>query len=204
MTDNTTAQPAVLDVDGGIARLMGNSGIYFKALRRFAAHIDAARAVAAQLAGGDHAEACRAIHTLKGAAGLLGAGEVEAIATRLESALSRGSPVQALLDDLEGALGRLQERIDAALAGPVPDTAGALVPATMPVAIRNVPALLDQLGELLGEGNSKAIDMLEKYAAVLEKALGAAAWEAIIVAARNCHFESALAALQGARPGPLR
>lgn len=204
MPGKAPAQPAVLDVEGGIARLMGNGGIYFKALKRFAAHIDAARAVAGQLAAGDGAGACRAIHTLKGAAGLLGAGEVEAIAARLETALARGSPVRAMLDDLDGALKRLQARIDAALQAPMPEHATAPAMATMPVAIRNVPALLDQVGELLGEGSDKAVDMLEKYAAVLEMALGTAAWKAIIAAARNCNFDSALATLQGARSSALR
>jgi HPt (histidine-containing phosphotransfer) domain-containing protein len=120
MTHGEPANPAVLDVEGGIARLMGNSAIYFKALKRFTAHIEAARAVAAQLAAGDHAGASLTIHTLKGAAALLGAGEVEAIAFEVEAALSRGRTVQALLDNLARALQRVQARNDAVLAMPRP------------------------------------------------------------------------------------
>jgi two-component system sensor histidine kinase/response regulator len=204
MTDTAAVQPAVLDVDGGIARLMGNSGIYFKALKRFAAHIEAARTVAAQLAAGDHAGAYLAIHTLKGAAGLLGAGEVEAIACQVEIALSRGHAVQVLLDDLAGALGRVQTRTDAALAMPMPENTSAPAATATPAVIRNVPALLDRIGALLDEGNGTAIDMLEKYGAVLEKALGAATCETIMAAARDCDFDCALAALQSARSTALR
>jgi len=203
MTGKAVTQPAVLDVDSGIERLMGNSSIYSKALKRFAAHIAAARTVATQLAAGNDAGASLTIHTLKGAAGLLGADEVAAVAFEVETALSRGSPVQPLLDDLEGALQRLQACIDAALAAPMPQHTGAPAATAMPAAIRNVSALLDRVGVLLDEGNSAAIDMLEKYAAVLEKALGAAAWETITTAARNCDFECALAALQGARSTTL-
>ncbi|GGX75285.1 phosphotransfer domain-containing protein [Massilia dura] len=201
MTDGAATEPAVLDVDGGIARLMGNSGIYFKALKRFSAQFQAPRTVAAQLAAGDEAGAYLAIHTLKGAAGLLGAGEVAAIASEVETALSRGDPVQALLDDLEGALQRVQARIDAAMPVPVPENTGvsSTAAAAMPAAIRNIPELLDQVCTLLDEGNATAIDMLEKYATVLEKALGAAAWQAIMAAARDYDFEPALTALQRAR-----
>jgi HPt (histidine-containing phosphotransfer) domain-containing protein len=120
MTVKPVTERTVLDVDSGIERLMGNSGIYCKALKRFTAHIEAARNVAAQLAAGDDAGAYLTIHTLKGAAGLLGAGEVAAVALDVETALSRGGPVQPLLDDLEGALQRVQVCIDAALAAPMP------------------------------------------------------------------------------------
>ncbi|HEX8602466.1 MAG TPA: Hpt domain-containing protein [Pseudoduganella sp.] len=203
MTVKPVTEPTVLDVDSGIERLMGNSSIYSKALKRFTAHIEAARSVAAQLAAGDDAGAYLTIHTLKGAAGLLGAGEVAAVALDVETALSRGGPVQPLLDDLEGALQRVQVCIDAALAAPMPKNTGAPAATAMPAAIRNVPALLDRVGALLDEGNSAALDMLDKYAAVLEKALGAAAWGTITAATRNCDFESALAALQGARSTTL-
>jgi HPt (histidine-containing phosphotransfer) domain-containing protein len=160
MTGKAAAKPAVLDVDDGIARLMGNSGIYFKALKRFTAHIEAARAVAAQLADGDHARAYLTMHTLKGAAGLLGAGEVQAMACQVEAALSSGRAVHPLLNDLDSALQRLQGCIDAALAMPVPENTTAPAAAAIPpaTAIRNVPALLDQVGLLLGESNGAAID----------------------------------------------
>jgi chemotaxis protein histidine kinase CheA len=146
------------------------------------------------------------MHTLKGAAGLLGAGEVQAMACQVEAALSSGRAVHPLLNDLDSALQRLQGCIDAALAMPVPENTTAPAAAAIPpaTAIRNVPALLDQVGLLLGESNGAAIDMLEKYAAVLEKALGAAAWETIMAAAQDCDFACALAALQGARSTALR
>ena len=185
----------VLDIEGGIARLLGNSAIYFSALKRFTVHIGAARAVKAQIAAGDHAAACRTVHTLRGAAGLLGAGEVQAIATEVEKALASSHTVHALLDDLEAALQRVQACIDVT----VPKTAAIPVKPVPAAAMRDVPDLLDRLGALLDEGNGMAIDIVDKYGIVLEKALGAAAWQIILAAARDYDFDRAHAALQDAR-----
>lgn len=185
----------VLDIEGGIARLLGNSAIYFSALKRFTVHMAAARAMKAQLAAGDHAAACRNVHTLRGAAGLLGAGEVQAIAMEVEKALACGHTVHALLDDLEGALQRVQACIDVT----VPKDAAIPVKPVPAAAMRDVPELLDRLGALLDEGNGMAIDILDKYGIVLEKALGAAAWQTILAAARDYDFDRAHTVLQGAR-----
>lgn len=193
----------VLDVERGIARLMGNSGIYFSALKRFAMHIEAARTVTAQLAEGDHAGACRVIHTLKGAAGLLCAGEVHAVAGKLETALAHGDAAHGLLDELEVALRRVQACIAASLAVAVPEETAA-PPSPVPrETMRNVPELLDRLDALLDEGNSAALDMLDKYKTVLEKALDTAAWETIMAAAQDYDFERALVALRTARPAGI-
>lgn len=192
----------VLDVERGIERLMGNGGIYFNALKRFATHIAAARAVSSQLATGDHAGACRTIHTLKGAAGLLCADEVHVIAGRLEAALVHGHAIDGLLEELEMALQRVQARIAAAVAAADAVAKDAVAP-SLPVppqeTMRNVLELLDRLAALFDEDNSAALDMLDKYGTVLEKALGAACWEAITAAVQDCDFERAFIALQAAR-----
>jgi two-component system sensor histidine kinase/response regulator len=189
----------VLDVEGGFARLLGKCAIYYSALKLFATHIQAARAVAAQLAAGDHAGAYLAIHTLKGAAGLLGAGEVQAIATAVETALARGHAVDALLDDLAAALQRVQALIEVA----APKDAAAPAAPVPAEAMRNVPALLDRLAAVLDEGDGTAIDMLDKYGLVLEKALGTAAWETVMAAARDYDFERAFVALRDARSAAM-
>lgn len=189
----------VLDIERGIARLMGNSAIYFSALKRFATHIDAARAVRAQLAAGDHAGAGRTLHTLKGAAGLLCANEVQAIAGELETVLEHGHAAHEVLEKLDVALQRLQASIAAAV--PM-DTVAPLSLVPRPT-MRNVPELLDRLGELLDDGNSAAFDMLDKYGVVLEKALDTAAWRTIMAAAREDDFERAFIALQVARTAAM-
>lgn len=193
-------QLPVLDVEQGIARLMGNRKIYFSALNRFNVHVEAARTVAAQWAAGDRAGASRTIHTLKGAAGLLCAGEVQAIAGDLEAALAHEGAVDELLEELAAALQRLQARIDAA----VPDAGEACAPFVPPPVIGNVQELLDRLDALLDEGNALAIDLLDQYGVVLERALNAAAWETIVAAVRDYDFDRALLALQDARSTAAR
>jgi len=188
----TNPASAVLDIEQGVARLMGNSRIYFNALKRFASQADAARGVAAQLAAGDHAGAHLTVHTLKGSAGLLGAGEVLALATQVEAALARGDAVRGLLDELGLALQRVQARIDAVAR----DAAVAAPAAPEPV---DTSALLDRLAALFDEGNGAAVDLLEKWGTVLEKELGAQAWKPVAVAAYDYDFERALAALELAR-----
>jgi two-component system sensor histidine kinase/response regulator len=194
MMDSTQA---VLDIEQGIARLMGNSRIYFNALKRFGIQIAAARRIAEQLATGDHAGAQRTVHTLKGTAGLLGAGEVQALAIKVEDALTSGGTAPALLDELAAALDRVQARIDVAVAdiAPPPQREAVTPPADM-------NELLDRLAALFDEGNGAAIDLLEQWESALEEAVGPAAWQAVARAAYDYDFESALAALESARrPG---
>lgn len=188
----TNPASAILDIEQGVARLMGNSRIYFNALKRFAAQADAAQGVAAQLAAGDHAGAHRTVHTLKGSAGLLGAGEVQALATQVETALSQGDTVNGLLDELGRALQRVQARIDAV----VRDVPAPAVAVPEPV---DTDVLLDRLAALFDEGNGAAVDLLEKWGTVLEEELGAAAWKPVAAAAYDYDFERALAALELAR-----
>ncbi|QGZ40132.1 Hpt domain-containing protein [Pseudoduganella flava] len=192
MMDSTQA---VLDIEQGIARLMGNSRIYFNALKRFGIQIAAAHGIAEQLAAGDHAGAQRTIHTLKGTAGLLGAGEVQALAIKVEAALTGGDTAPALLDELAAALDRVQARIDTAVAesAPPPQQREAMTPP------EDINELLDRLAALFDEGNGAAIDLLEQWESVLEEAVGQAAWQAVARAAYDYDFESALAALESAR-----
>jgi two-component system sensor histidine kinase/response regulator len=195
MMDSTHA---VLDIEQGIARLMGNSRIYFNALKRFAIQAAAAHGIADQLAAGDHAGAQRTIHTLKGTSGLLGAGEVQALATRVETALMDGDAAPALLDELAAALRRVQVRIDTAVAECAPPPAPRETLAPPP----DTNELLDRLAALFDEGNGAAIDLLEQWESVLEEAVGSAAWQAVARAAYDYDFECALAALESARrPG---
>jgi two-component system sensor histidine kinase/response regulator len=176
---------------------MGNSRIYYNALRRFVTYVDAARGVESLLAAGDRETAHRTVHTLKGAAGLLGAGEVQDAASRVETALAQGETVNALLDDLAGALARVQVRIDAAIGELAPE-------APQRTGEADVPALLERLDALFDEGNGAAIDLIETWNDVLREALGAAAWDTVTAAAYDYDFDGALAALRGARQATAR
>ncbi len=182
---------AVLDVAGGLRQLMGDYALYLNILRRFQQRYHAAAAeVEAALAAGERAAAVRIVHTVKGAAGMVGARQVQQLAAALEAA-----GCAAPLAPLERALARLMEAIAALLAA-APAAASPAAPGPAPDA----RLLLQRLARLLEEGDGAAIDVLEQSATVLAGALGVARYAQVAGAAHQFDFETALARLR-ADPG---
>lgn len=85
------AADSVLDTADGLRRLMGAGPLYHQLLRRFVGdYADAAARLRQSLDAGQTDAAGRLAHTLKGAAGLIGAGQVCALAAAIDSALRGG------------------------------------------------------------------------------------------------------------------
>ncbi len=187
--------PAVLSVTDGLERVMGDRALYQQLLQRFR---DDYRPLGRQLrlALADNRLStlqCR-VHTVKGAAGMIGAPTVCQLATALEPAchLPAAACAETVLL-LEDALCALLAAIDGVL-GDEP----ALAPALEPAA----PAdneLLARLAGLLDLGDGAAIDLLEQSASPLAARLGVARYQQVAAAAHQFDFEAALAAL-AARP----
>lgn len=182
-----------LDVEQGLGRLMGNRRIYFKALQRFGTYRAAAQQAATLLAGGDEVAAHRMVHTLKGAAGLLGALEVQALAGQVEAAMRAHAAVGPLLDDLQSALARVDGKIESLLADYRVEAPAVVEPSPGPAV------LLDRLEAMLENGDGAAADLAERWEAELRNAVGAAPWQAVAAAMEDYDFERALALLQSAR-----
>lgn len=178
---------AVLDVASGLQQLMGDYALYLNILRRFQQRYHAAAAeVDAALAAGDRAGALRMVHTVKGAAGMIGARQVQQLAAALEAACCA-----APLAPLEQALARLMEALATLLAADVaPDSAAATAPAP------DARLLLQHLARLLEDGDGAAIDVLEQSATLLAGALGVARYAQVAGAAHQFDFETALAQLR--------
>ena len=71
----------VLQVETGLQQLMGDRALYLQILRRFRQRYhDSANQARNELAAGDAAGAQRIIHTLKGAAGMIGAQQLYLLA----------------------------------------------------------------------------------------------------------------------------
>jgi HPt (histidine-containing phosphotransfer) domain-containing protein len=186
------ASTVPLDTAAGMERLMGDRRIYLQILKRFRHdYASAVQDALIQLEGGDVERARRTIHTLKGAAGLIGGQEVYALSQEAEAAIGRGEG--AALRRLDHAVIRLLAMIDGELLeSPVlPDT----MPPPMP-APPELDALLRRLAQMLDEGNGEAIDVLEQHASVLAAALGVNVYETVSAAAHEFDFEGALAALK--------
>ncbi|MFN0068188.1 MAG: response regulator [Limisphaerales bacterium] len=156
--------PAALNVADGLARVAGNRKLYLKLLRQFVDQQAGAPAELARLsAAGDDPTAERLAHTVKGVAGNLGAGAVQAAAGAVEKALHDRAPagaVQPLLDALDARLGELLTPLRTLLP-PVADPAPAA--ALDPAAAR--PAVKTMLAHL-ANFDAAAAEQLEAQRAV--------------------------------------
>lgn len=188
---------AILDTAEGLERLMGDRSLYLQILKRFRHDYQAAvTRMRQQLTLGDAAQAWRLAHTLKGAAGMIGARAVHAQAMVLDVELAQPTAAaEAMLDQLAVALRALLERID----GLLPDGGAAhdAGPAPTPPATQ---VLLKRLAQLLFDGNGAAIDVLEQSATVLAASLGVERYQAVAAAAHEFDFEGALEALEARKP----
>ncbi|ELX11297.1 phosphotransfer domain-containing protein [Janthinobacterium sp. HH01] len=187
-----SADAAVLDQAGGLQQLMGDQVLYLQILRRFRQrYAGAAAETRAALAGGDTTGAVRIVHTLKGAAGMLGAQQLQQVAAQLEAASCALplAPLDQALQRLLCAIDKLLSQADGAAAAPAP--------APAPAAAQ--PMLVRHLARLLEDGDGAAIDVLEQSAAALTASLGAEVFGEVTAAAQQFDFDAALARL---RRGP--
>lgn len=94
-----------IDTEAGVKRLGGKRERYESLLRKFAAkQSGSVVAVRTALAAGDHAGAERELHSLKGAAGSLGAIAIAERVAECEHALKEGGDVEPSLKTLEESL----------------------------------------------------------------------------------------------------
>ncbi|MBF0213151.1 MAG: PAS domain S-box protein [Magnetococcales bacterium] len=99
-----------IDRDGALVRLGGNRALYVKVLFRFLeGHRQSDREVRQALEAGDVPLAIRLLHTLKGVAGSLGAGPLQALCSAMEQDLGQGmgleeSRLRQLSEALHGVI----------------------------------------------------------------------------------------------------
>lgn len=185
---------ASLCVDDGLERVMGDRVLYLQLLRRFRDDYGGLGRQLRQALAADALSTLRQrVHTLRGAAGMIGAGPVCQLATALEPAChlpaaACAETVMLLADALDGLLAA----IDTVLPGLHAAAPAAETPATASVADT---ALLDLLAHLLDLGDGAAIDVLEQSASALAVRLGVERYQRVAAAAHQFDFEAALAAL---------
>lgn len=206
----TTNLPAVtvLEVETGLQQLMGDHDLYRQILRRFRQRYqDSAEQARTELLAGDAVSAQRTVHTLKGAAGMIGAQQLYLLSMALEP-LFAGPPTQCIgpLVQLEQALRTLMVAIDAELeaaqTGAPMQSAAPVVAAASATTAGGPPEtgmLVQHLARLLEEGDGAAIDVLERSASVLAAGLGMEVFQEVTEAAHQFDFEGALAVLEGAK-----
>lgn len=199
----STSTPAsgeghILQVETGLQQLMGDRDLYLQILRRFRQRYpDSGCEARKALTDGEPGHGQRIIHTLKGAAGMIGAQQVYLLASQLEPLCAGpASGWSAPLAQLEQALRALLATIDAVLDGDDPQLLAA--PASSQTDLPETRMLLLHLARLLDEGDGTAIDVLEQSATVLAASLGVEVFQEVTEAAHQFDFEAALATLRKA------
>ncbi|WP_229258665.1 Hpt domain-containing protein [Duganella rivi] len=191
----------ILQVETGLQQLMGDRELYLQILRRFRQRYpDSGCEARKALTGGEPGHAQRIVHTLKGAAGMIGAQQVYLLASQLEPLCAGpASGWSGLLAQLEQALRSLITVIDGVLDGDPQQMLAAQAHAADTAAkMPETRMLLQHLARLLDEGDGAAIDVLEQSATVLAASLGVEVFQEVTEAAHQFDFEAALATLQGA------
>ncbi|HJW25638.1 MAG TPA: PAS domain S-box protein [Rhodocyclaceae bacterium] len=181
----------VLDIGRGMKTLRGRTESYRRLLRKFLAGREASLdALRRALAAGDRDEARRLAHSMKGAAGNLGATGLQSAAAELEAALRSGSAGESLVERLmsEG------ERLAAAVAAAFPDRSEAAVLAADPEEVAEVAGRLEAL---LMCDDFEAAEVLSDAGPLLRAAFGPMALK-LEEEVRSFNYPAALATLRRA------
>jgi len=106
-----------LDIRAGLRRVAGLKGLYIQSLKGFLALGDVAAEMRVALAENDPERAARAAHTLKGAAGMIEAGELFRLSVELERALDKSDAErgQDLIDRLDVRLASTRAAVERAV-----------------------------------------------------------------------------------------
>lgn len=182
----------IIDVADGIDRVMGDRRLYLRMLARFRRdYAGGAAAILAALDRGDTGEAQRLTHSLKGAAGMIGASALHIGATAAEQAIRTGLPrMREYAAALDPEFQRVYTTLDVLI-----DSMGAGDDA--PRALLADPALMARLAELLLNGDGAAVDLVEQSGPSLTAILGEAGCGQLVEAVNNFDYPRALDVLRG-------
>ncbi|MEJ7808235.1 MAG: Hpt domain-containing protein [Telluria sp.] len=183
-----------IDVNDGIERVMGNRELYARMLRRFRNDYQhGTLPIRTALSDNDPTLAHRLVHTLMGAAGMVGAHRLHARASVLEEAIrTGGADLREALASLGPEMEKVLSLLEILLDGSPPSGVPVHVPAR---PLLGDAALLARLVELLSNGDGAAVDLLEESGASLKVILGEATLARVADAIRQFDFGAALDAL---------
>ncbi len=188
-----------LDAAFGLQSVRGRLASYCRLLGKFSGnHVDDFARIRQELTDGNPNEARRLAHSLKGAAGTLGASDVRQTAAELEAAIrDLSGNIEPLLSACALAYTALREHLQPLLPPPPPPAPTA---ATEPAVNRpGTRKILLELRHRLNDGDLSAQSLLAEQIPLLHEILGDGygAFEAAINA---FDFEAALARLDNAAP----
>ena len=188
-----------LDVARGVALMRGKAGKYLDLLCRFInEHSNDMSRLAECLSANDHEVALRLTHTLKGAAGTLGAERLAELARNLEGMLRASQENPAGEEAIAAAMDSIRHEF-ATLTAVLPSaSAAAPLPDAVPPDPEAVRKILDELESLLAQCDTAAVTLLEEHAAQLRAALGVPG-DDLARQVKRFDFETATKTLAGLR-----
>ena len=192
--DDGVAVPEIpgVDVAGGLKRVAGNATLYRSLLSQFVEkQADVVGRIRDTLASGDRATAERLAHTVKGVAGNIGLGSVQAAAGRVEHGIRAGeADVAAWLAELDATVGpQLRAIRDALAAAPAPPRAKAATEGEARAAI-------DRLRQLIEANDGDASDAAQAVADALAARADAGALARLRDALAAFDFDGAASELE--------
>jgi signal transduction histidine kinase/DNA-binding response OmpR family regulator/HPt (histidine-containing phosphotransfer) domain-containing protein len=183
-----------IDTKAALRRTGGNLQRYESLLRRFAeSQAGTVDDIRAALAARDVSTAERAAHSLKGAAGNLGATPLADVAAKAEAAVKSGVGIETALDSLALSLRAVCEAIGSLLPDEQPTDGAGEAFADPKVAAES----LAQLRKLLKNDDGSASDFILDARANLSKVLTRAEIGALSGLVSNFDFDAALKCLAG-------
>ncbi len=177
------------DSAGALRRCGNKVTLYLSFLRRFvSSQAHCATDVRHALSTNNRAAAELAVHSLRGVAGNIGAVQLSKIAEELELAIARMNENEALLANFAQSCADTINIIQDALIKVDENSAG--------IAANSKPHLVQQLLDLLMQGDIAALDLFQQHEHQLASQLGKDG-AALVEAMQTYDFESAQALLRG-------
>jgi two-component system, sensor histidine kinase and response regulator len=184
-----------LDVRVGMRSMRGKMPNLLRLLRKYAeTHTDDMAQLRQSLATGALEEARRLAHSLKGAAGSLGALKVQDLAARLESGIRDNAPADEL-DALSRQVEDTQATLARAILSALPSEYGG---DASPINQEQISAARARLESALAQDDLGSQDILREVRPSLETALGPTAMRKLQRQVDDFDFQGALDTLRGA------
>jgi signal transduction histidine kinase/DNA-binding response OmpR family regulator/HPt (histidine-containing phosphotransfer) domain-containing protein len=181
-----------IDTKSALRRTGGNRKRYESLLLKFAdPSAGSVQDIRAALAAGDTSTAARAAHSLKGAAANLGATPLAEVAAKVETALTRGAPVEDALNSLALSF----DSVTAAIRSTLPGEQSAAGTAQASADPSTVLQPLARLKKLLKNDDGDAADFILDARPALSRVLTEAEISTLTGLVGNFDFEAALKSL---------
>jgi len=166
LTEGTSELPELpgIDTEAGLARVVGNQGLYLNLLKRFAegqAHV--LDEIKQALDSEDFALAQRVAHTTKGVSGNIGATALQQVAGQLEAVIKSREieKVCDLLPDFSEELKRVVALLSSVSNRESPGSDEHVTQKKGPVSLE-LKEKMSKLRDLLADDDSEAVDILEE------------------------------------------